>query len=338
MTVFDQSNVENMRRLAVELDEEEQELWRQLRRKRDFEARVAEKRAQLHDLRERRRNASAAHAEGTASVDHLTTELTFTQEQEKELDDDIATLKDSNRILHQTFQQAMKMSGGPVTPPSLADNRDAKEVYAEERKRQEAMQLQHQQINHLRAHLEKLRAEKSNLLMRQSVLFDKQRSAEQDRNRLLGTLQDDRSIINEVRQERIRLWEERSKMEREMAQIVRDAQAGALAPAGAAALGTSGGARGKPQVAGYGGRSPGQGSPTAAGDGPVRPHWTGFGDAPTSPNRAPLVAGYPTMPPSFGDLTATLGSQAGVSGGGEATPAITEWAGKMRDFRDSGRF
>merc|ERR1719476_1212304 len=96
---------------------------------------------------------------------------------------------------------------------------DPSAILAEEQQRQEEIQLQHDQIKHLRVHLEKLREEKERMQHKQRILFEKQRSAEQDRNRLLGTLQDDRSAINEVRQERIRLWEERSRMEQEMARI-----------------------------------------------------------------------------------------------------------------------
>merc|ERR1719229_1564039 len=102
-------------------------------------------------------------------------------------------------------------------------NLDPSAILAEEKSRQESVQLQHDQIKHLRVHLEKLRQEKEHMQHKQRILFEKQRSAEQDRNRLLGTLQDDRSSINEVRQERIRLWEDRSKMEQEMARIVHEA-------------------------------------------------------------------------------------------------------------------
>lgn len=66
--------------LPAALDEEEQELWRQLRRKRDFEGRVAEKRAQLAELRDRRRAVSTAHAEARASVEQLAGELSFAEE------------------------------------------------------------------------------------------------------------------------------------------------------------------------------------------------------------------------------------------------------------------
>lgn len=313
---------EDYRRLAEELDEAEQELWRQLRRKRDFEGRVAEKRAQLAELRERRRSVSTAHAEALASVEHLNSEVLFAQEQEKEIEHDVAVLKESNRILHQAFLQQQLQQRGDLAPniPKAQVDRDVREILVEERKRQEAVQLMHDQIAHLRAHLEKLRVEKQNLLQRQQALFDKQRSAEQDRNRLLGHLQDDRSSINDVRQERIKLWEQRATMEQEMGQLVREAHLKSLGANGAAGPvpllppqppsipGAAGGVRGHVKLdtpqsfadAKAGGGNAPWGAPAVRPDDvPARPHWTGFGEAFGGGSRGSPGLG---PPPSFGDM------------------------------------
>jgi len=360
---------ESARHLAHELDEEEQELWRQLRRKRDFEGRVAEKRAQLSELRDRRRNVSTAHSEAVASVEYLQSELEFAREQEREIEHDIAMLKESNRILQEAFQKQQQQKGGsgPVAPYS--QNRDARDILAEEKKRQESVQLQHEQIAHLRAHIEKLSAEKSRLHQRQQILFDKQRSAEQDRNRLLGHLQDDRSGINEVRQERIKLWEERTRMEREMAQIVRLAQKGGIdttanfgappsSPPPSSVPGASGGVRGRvtadtPQAftnapSAFGGGGVQGSAGMAPMDTTQRAHWTGFGDSGGMSNAGGNGAGgcgggfgggFPGgtagvgVPPSFGDLSSALGTRGADSGSGGG--GITEWASKMRDYRGS---
>lgn len=327
---------EDALRLAGALDEEEQELWRQLRRKRDFEARVAEKRAQLAELRDRRRGVGTARSEAKASVEHLTNELAFAEEQRRDLEHDIAVLKESNRILQQAMFQHDQQEHRDW---------DAQHILAEEKKRQESVALQHEQIEHLRTHVEKLRAEKANLQQRQQVLFERQRSAEQDRNRLLGTLQDERSAINEVRQERIKLWEERTKMEQEMAEIVRRAAMNSAgggttsqpdAPGRPVVPGASGGVRGRvtqdtPQVFAdttkMGSQSPGAGEPPAS----ARTGWTSFGADGAA--KSGVGGAFPggsmgsgaAVPPSFGDLTSAPG---GGGGGG-----ITEWAGKMRDFR-----
>jgi len=311
------------RQLAVALDEEEQELWRQLRRKRDFESRVAEKRSQLAELRDRRRVVSTAHAEARASVEQLAGELAFAEEQRREIEHDIAVLKESNRILQQAQQQQQPRAPGH-------GDADAQDILAEEKRRQESAMLQHEQIAHLRAHIEMLRNEKVTLQSRQQAMFEKQRSAEQDRNRLLGTLQDERSAINEVRQERIKLWEERSKMEQEMAQIVRSASGGAGSPDAASPMaapptvpGLSGGVRGHvtqdtPQVFADTTSMNAATSPLSA----PRTGWMNFG--------AGGGGGALRPPPSFGDLVSSSPGVGAANGGG-----ITEWAGRVRDFRST---
>jgi len=335
---------------AFSLDEEERELWRQLRRKRDFEGRVAEKRTQLADLQERRRAVSSSLAEAAASVEHLADELNFVRQQEREIEHDIAMLKESNRILQQAFQsrQAAPAVGG-ASPQAGLEPRDA---LAEERARRESVQAQHEQIGHLRAHLERVRAEKAALQQRQQALFDRQRAAEQDRNRLIGSLQDDRSGINELRGERIRLWEERASMEREMARILREVQlnGGDVAveaprqPTPGAAAGVRGHvSRDTPSAFFTGGRAEPaasplweeeEGAPPLAEAPPARPHWTGFADG------GPEVGGsaggslvFPglTAPPSFGQLGSGPGGGAG--GRGAENLGVTDWSGAMRDFK-----
>jgi len=81
----------------------------------------------------------------------------------------------------------------------------------------------YEQITHLRAHLERLVAEKATLQQRQQALLEKQHASEQDRNLLLSSLQEERKGINDLRHERLRLWEERHGMEREMTNIVQEA-------------------------------------------------------------------------------------------------------------------
>jgi len=83
--------------------------------------------------------------------------------------------------------------------------------------------MEYEQITHLRAHLERVCAEKASLQQRQQALLEKQHAAEQDRNLLLGSLQEERKGINDLRHERLRLWEERHEMERQMTSIVQEA-------------------------------------------------------------------------------------------------------------------
>ncbi|CAK9014715.1 unnamed protein product [Durusdinium trenchii] len=203
---------------AQQLDEEERELWRQLRRKRDFEVRILEKRAQIEELQKKRQSVRLAQAQASASVEVLTKEVEFVKSQQRELEHDLAVLKESNRLLQQAFQLQTGSKphsiGEKVLPPRTKD------TLAEERAHMESLQAQQDQIGHLQKHIESMHVEKQNLQQQQEVLFQKQRTAEQDQNRLLGAIQDDRNLLNEVRSERIKLFEERAILEKQMASVV----------------------------------------------------------------------------------------------------------------------
>lgn len=199
------------------LDEEEKDLWRQLRRKRDFEVRLVEKRSQTEELEKKRMGPRIAQAEVMASLEVLTQEMEFVKSQQRELEHDLAVLKESNRLLQPAFQAV----GAQLQPRT-------KDALAEERAHTESLQAQQEQIEQLRKHIESLHMEKQSLQQQQEALFQKQRSAEQDQNRLLGSIQDDRNLLNEVRAERIKLLEERASLEKQMAVILSGAHEGAV--------------------------------------------------------------------------------------------------------------
>mmetsp|Transcript_12097 Transcript_12097/g.17381 ORF Transcript_12097/g.17381 Transcript_12097/m.17381 type:complete len:228 (+) Transcript_12097:1-684(+) len=198
----------------------------QLRRKRDFEARTAEKRATLVQLRERRRQSSLSCAEVAASVEHLLHEVDFAKTQELEIEHDISVLKESNRILQSAYEASavlrasMPTSHAGTSVSALTSEQPG--VPLAERESELTLKHHHEQIIHYRGHLQRLLNEKQELLKRQQALFDRQRAAEQDRNLCLSSLQEDRKNINDVRAERLKLWEERIQMEREMTAIVQE--------------------------------------------------------------------------------------------------------------------
>lgn len=203
--------------MASVLDHEEEELWKQLRRKREYELRCADKRDLLQELWDRRRKFACNAAEAKTAVDYCVEEILYAQEQERELQEDIAELVEANRSLAQVMAERELASQHGLH--SAHGHRDPNVIKAEEKRRQDAIQQQCDQILSLRRYLDKLAAEKATLQPRTQLLFEKQRSAEQDRGRLLGTLADDRNMINEVRHERIRLHEERSRLEQELLEL-----------------------------------------------------------------------------------------------------------------------
>lgn len=363
--------MEQIHRLATELDEEERDLWKQLRRKRDFEDRVAEKRAQLAELCERRKGASTAHAEVSASVERLTNEVRITKGIEREVANDVLVLKESNRIMQGAFQESAKSAGATVGvsvgTPAVASTAciSGKDAAGST---EESAQVLHEQVEHFRGHLDRCFAEKKTLQDRQQALFDKQRSAEQDRNRLLSALQDDRKRINELRSERIALWEERCSMEREITKLVQEAAFQSLAPGGPDHAATKSRWATPPRANQACGVDPF--SPDVAADdqssisfGKEDPMITSSGgirvpavrDTPNSLPGGPAVVGGGVR--SSSSVGAVLGSSSRApsvgkeksrphwtsfdnAAGGAAqrstgTGGITEWAGRVKDFHAS---
>merc|ERR1719197_272001 len=204
--------------------------------------RVAEKRAQLAELRDRRRSVSAACADAMASIENLTGQVEFARMHEREIEHDISVLRESNRILQSAFQAkklrqeeaALEVTSGHLPHTLTESERLAIRQQAREKantiemKREQEAVMEYEQITHLRAHLERLVAEKASLQQRQQALLEKQHSSEQDRNLLLSSLQEERKGINDLRHERLRLWEERHEMERQMTSIVQEAHFRAL--------------------------------------------------------------------------------------------------------------
>jgi len=144
---------------------------------------------------------------------------------------------ESNLILQSTFQAkklkkeeaAADIKSGHLPHHLTESERLAIRQQAREKannietKREQEAVLEYEQIMHLRAHLERLVAEKASLQQRQQALLEKQHSSEQDRNLLLSSLQEERKGINDLRHERLRLWEERHGMEQQMTSIVQEA-------------------------------------------------------------------------------------------------------------------
>jgi len=156
---------------------------------------------------------------------------------EREMEHDIAVLRESNRILQTAFQERklrkeekeFELQHGHLphhlskTEKTAIRQKARDQANIIEQKREHEAILEYEQIAHLRAHLERLVAEKSSLQQRQQALLEKQHAAEQDRNLLLSSLQEERKGINDLRHDRLRLWEDRHCMEQEMTTIVQQA-------------------------------------------------------------------------------------------------------------------
>lgn len=167
-------------RVLKQLDDEDTELWRQLRRKHDFERRVSEKRSQFVDLQARRRRALATTSDSAASIQRLEIQDSFLKACIGELRHDLE--------LQREFA------------------RDKIEVL-----------VQQKELQQLRALAGRLQVEKAELQYQQQSLLLDQKSAETERNSLLVSLQKERIAITDCRKDRICLWQRRHALELEIA-------------------------------------------------------------------------------------------------------------------------
>lgn len=94
------------------------------------------------------------------------------------------------------------------------------------------------EVMELRAQLERIGREKSDLQSTQSTLVEKKRQAEQDRNLMITGLESDRAKLVALRADRLKMWEQRSALEKELATKTYDAVKGktGVLPGSAASL------------------------------------------------------------------------------------------------------
>lgn len=188
--------------LTSRLIEEEEEMWRQMRRKREFEISVENTRERLTGLQELRRHTGRKLAESLSTRDFMSSKVDFARDQEESSKHALSVAKESNRVL------AARLN---VSPDDESKEDGQQELSAKD-----------QQLGRLRAHVEYLLAERLVLQQRRQVLYEQHRAAEQDRNSLLNSLQEDRSCINELRLARIKNLEQRHSAARAVTALMRD--------------------------------------------------------------------------------------------------------------------
>lgn len=201
-----------LQRLGRELVSGRRELERQFRRRRDFERQLEESRAQLDELREEKRKLEQACATIHRDTSHLQDELGFMRRQIEEAEQDLAVLRES---------------GGPTADASrrkaYSSTEDARgDVLSRVRQERERLEKDQREIAQLRAQMEEIQRRKFEAQAKQQVLLEKQRQAEQDRGLMLTALEADRGKLSTLRGERIKLWEERCRIDRETTDIAQE--------------------------------------------------------------------------------------------------------------------
>merc|ERR1712204_55753 len=97
-----------------------------------------------------------------------------------------------------------------------------RDMVSKMRSERELLQKDQRSIDEIRLRLNGIFKEKLDAQAMQQSLLEKQRQTEQDRGLMLTAIEAERSKLSAMCAERLRLWEERSALEREMTNILQE--------------------------------------------------------------------------------------------------------------------
>jgi hypothetical protein len=180
--------------LEQELAEEHKNVIESISRSRQFRKQALEGRARLSALREEAKKTELA----LVAADH---EVEKTQDQILNLQQQIVENEDE--------LDAFRRETGQVS----LENGDVVQAVSSIR---EAIGEDEREVLELRAQLERVQREKIDLQSSLSVLQEKKRQADQDRNLMIVGLENERAKLVALRAERLKLWEQRHQVTREL--------------------------------------------------------------------------------------------------------------------------
>jgi len=170
-------------------------------------------RGQLEALREERRRVETEGSAAKRHVANLQDELGLVEREVKDAEQDLNSLRESSDM-----SRVQRQGPGPYSSP----DEERRDVLSKVRAEKELLQRDQRSIEELRINLEKVFIEKLDAQTFQQAQLEKQRQTEQDRGLMLTAIEAERGKLSAMRAERIRMWEERSALEREMTNILQE--------------------------------------------------------------------------------------------------------------------
>merc|ERR1712216_896400 len=170
-------------------------------------------RGQLEALREERRRVETEGSAAQRHGAHLQDELGYVEREVKDAEQDLNTMRESSDM-----SRLQRQGPAPYSNPE----EERRDVLSKVRAEKELLQRDQRAIEELRVKLEQVFKEKLDAQVLQQSLLEKQRQTEQDRGLMLTAIEAERGRLSAMRAERIRMWEERSGLEREMTNIMQE--------------------------------------------------------------------------------------------------------------------
>jgi len=187
------SNPSELENLSLEVLEERKDLEQQINRRSEYQQQLQEVRAALDALRDDRRRVDVETAGIQRRVTHLRDELAFVESEILGAEGDLDALREAS---------------GKRSPEELANA-----VYERERLEQDV-----HSIREIRAMIDDHASTKRSLEESQEHLMEKQRHYENDRSHMLTAIEAERSKLSSTRSQRMKMWQERCALEKELAE------------------------------------------------------------------------------------------------------------------------
>ena len=175
--------------------QEQKEVSEQLGRSRQFRKQMLDGRGRLEALRSEARIVELEMVNQDHEVSRLQDQILHMKTQVGEAEEEL------DQFRRESGQVSLGTSGDVLI--AVAAIREA--IGEDER-----------EVAELRAQLERIQREKTDLQSMHSVMLEKKRQADQDRNLLIVGLESDRSKLVTVRADRLKLWEQRHQLTREI--------------------------------------------------------------------------------------------------------------------------
>eukprot|EP00914_Ancora_sagittata_P011526 GHVO01022371.1.p1 GENE.GHVO01022371.1~~GHVO01022371.1.p1 ORF type:complete len:907 (+),score=194.31 GHVO01022371.1:134-2722(+) len=197
--------------LKSEMIREKAELRRQLDRKRDFENRVSDMRAELDAIKDEKRKVDVERISANRDIEHYQEEIIFLQQQVDDVERDRKLLEETTQQLTRQHKEAETQS----TQMEVARKNVLQSIKAE----RTLLQDQEKEIAKLRNTLERFKREKDNARSRQLAAQERSRQSAQDRSLMLTALETERSRLSDIRSHRLEMADEKATYERELADV-----------------------------------------------------------------------------------------------------------------------
>eukprot|EP00442_Polarella_glacialis_P019214 CAMPEP_0115098136 /NCGR_PEP_ID=MMETSP0227-20121206/30951_1 /TAXON_ID=89957 /ORGANISM="Polarella glacialis, Strain CCMP 1383" /LENGTH=450 /DNA_ID=CAMNT_0002492627 /DNA_START=124 /DNA_END=1476 /DNA_ORIENTATION=+ len=197
-----------LRRLSNEVLEERRQLERQLAKRRELEQQLRQSRNGIDEVREERRRLDVESAATKCRVAHLQDELVFVGREIQGCEEDLDLLRQAAGL------GKVDNRRGPA--PYSNPEEERRDVLSKVRAERELLLKDQRAIEEHRTRLDQIFRQKQESQTLQQALLEKQRQSEQDRGLMLTAIEADRGKFGAMREKRLRLWEDRSELEREM--------------------------------------------------------------------------------------------------------------------------